>query len=545
MRSLKNTIAGRVRPATRLAALGVAILLNTTLSQACQAQIVIVANRSQQTVRFAVADIQGDWRKMALQPGELVPIPVRGKAKCQLILPSERRPYELVAHSLYLVRADDDQPPQFQRITFGLDTLASKEIVARQGADWKGAQIGTIRVRVLVDDEDRRRDSIWQEKMKKRLEAANQALEYYCRMRIEIVEFGRWVSDNQLKDFKEALAAFEKTVPKGSADVAIGFTSQFPVDHKIPHAGGTRGPLRSHILIREYGLRVSEVERLEILLHELGHYLGAAHSPERGSLMRTVLGDGQANLRSFRVAYDPYNTLAMNIVADQWRQKNVRQIQQLDQTARQRLAAIYSVIAQFYSEDPVALNLLSLVTQSPEHGILAVRHAVLQVALANQKRIAQGKTAYANDALMTLYVRTAATVAARLPPRYGRQAFLLGLGLSLDQHNLLNRFSPIAREISLAEPPNARRERLRVIGKPTIHGRTDLVSHFLVSAVLTLAVGADAAQAAGILKEISDTHGGSGFSFADVAANLAGVEMAEALQNNKLNLAQLEKNFQV
>nr|NIL98345.1 hypothetical protein [Planctomycetales bacterium]NIP70503.1 hypothetical protein [Planctomycetales bacterium] len=31
----------------------------------------------------------------------------------------------------------------------------------------------------------------------------------------------------------------------------------------------------------------------------------------------------------------------------------------------------------------------------------------------------------------------------------------------------------------------------------------------------------------------------------DVAANLAGVEMAEALRKNKLRLAQLEKNFQV
>ncbi|MDH3716548.1 MAG: M12 family metallo-peptidase [Planctomycetota bacterium] len=541
----EKTFRPNVARASLLVALAAASAMGAVRAPIAAAGTVIVANRSRQTVRFAVADTEGNWRKLVLKPEQLVPIPVVGKAECQLTLPSGPRRYELLADSLYLARADEDQPPYLQRIVFGGDSARQGPAAATHGADWKGTQPGTIRVKIFVDEEDQRRDSRWQEKMKKRMAAASQVLEYYCRMRVTIEGFDRWVSDNQLQDFNQAMVDFEKTAQKGAADLAIGFTSQFPVTRKMAHVGGTLGPLRSHILIREYGVRVSEMERLEILLHELGHFLGAAHSPERSSLMRTVLGDGQANRRTFRVAYDAYNVLAMNIVAEQWRRRQSRNFRQLDSTALQRLAAIYGEIARFYTADQAALNLLSLVTRSPEHGALAVRRAVLQVAWANQNRTAADQLPYKDDVLMALYVRTAAAVADKLPKEYARQAFLLGLGLSLDQHNVLSRFAPVARKIALAESPQERRERLRVIGKPTVHGRVDLAQHFLASAVLTLAVGSGGAEAAGLYKEISDTQGGTGFSFADVAADLAGVELATALLKDKVSLKQLRKDFHV
>ena len=55
-----------------------------------------------------------------------------------------------------------------------------------------------------------------------------------------------------------------------------------------------------------------------------------------------------------------------------------------------------------------------------------------------------------------------------------------------------------------------------------LRGRTDLARHFLISALLA-ARGNDAlANTAGIYKEIDDAAGGSGFSFADLAADRAG-----------------------
>jgi hypothetical protein len=56
----------------------------------------------------------------------------------------------------------------------------------------------------------------------------------------------------------------------------------------------------------------------------------------------------------------------------------------------------------------------------------------------------------------------------------------------------------------------------------TLHGRNDLAKHFLVSAALAAKAGGPLADALGLGKEVEDSRSGSGFSFADVAANRAG-----------------------
>lgn len=60
--------------------------------------------------------------------------------------------------------------------------------------------------------------------------------------------------------------------------------------------------------------------------------------------------------------------------------------------------------------------------------------------------------------------------------------------------------------------------------KSTLRNRVDLMQHFSISAFLSSAVGDSLAYATGVFKEISDSKGGSGFSFADLAADRAGVE---------------------
>jgi len=68
-------------------------------------------------------------------------------------------------------------------------------------------------------------------------------------------------------------------------------------------------------------------------------------------------------------------------------------------------------------------------------------------------------------------------------------------------------------------------------GRPvpiTLLGRPDLAQHWLVSAALALEADARTADAIGVFKEVLDSRGGSGFSFADLAADRAGVRFGEA-----------------
>ncbi len=55
-----------------------------------------------------------------------------------------------------------------------------------------------------------------------------------------------------------------------------------------------------------------------------------------------------------------------------------------------------------------------------------------------------------------------------------------------------------------------------------LNGRRDLARHFLLSAALAAHTGDTLAGLAGVYKEVSDANGGSGFSFADLAADRAG-----------------------
>ncbi|MGC4003945.1 MAG: matrixin family metalloprotease [Pirellulales bacterium] len=151
---------------------------------------------------------------------------------------------------------------------------------------------------------------------------------------------------------------FENTTPPGKdVDLVIGFTSQFELQRGQFHLGGTHGMLARHILLREFSKSMTEMEKLEVLVHELGHYLGAAHAAEPTSVMRPVLGDRQARSKRFRIFYDPLNALAINIVAAEFR-GGVRSRGELSQAGRERLLPIYATIANGDAEDPTTGNML-------------------------------------------------------------------------------------------------------------------------------------------------------------------------------------------
>ncbi|EXI74875.1 MAG TPA: hypothetical protein PK440_02365 [Candidatus Accumulibacter phosphatis] len=99
-------------------------------------------------------------------------------------------------------------------------------------------------------------------------------------------------------------------------------------------------------------------------------------------------------------------------------------------------------------------------------------------------------------------------------PRYGHAALLV-LAAYLSGHSLAHAL-PEARSW-----PRARRVRL------VLHGRYDSAQHFAVSAALAAWAGEPAANAIGVDKELRDARGGSGFSFADLAADRAGTRFGE------------------
>ena len=247
----------------------------------------------------------------------------------------------------------------------------------------------TISVRIFVDEEEPRITSYWQETLAKRLDQASVILSRYGSVRFSVTKFSTWDSDDRLTRFAESLKEFELEAKPEPAELSIGFTSQYQLKRGRSNLGGTRGPLRKHILIREGAPNVQEVERLEVLIHELAHYLGAAHSGNPGSVMRPVLGDGRSRARSFQIVLDEPNAQIVRLVTEEMASRNVKSMYQLTIPAQIEVRKQYLTLAQQFPEDKVAGAYAGVMERSIRRAVQ--RRQQIQEARAKARQAAKAK----------------------------------------------------------------------------------------------------------------------------------------------------------
>ena len=215
-------------------------------------------------------------------------------------------------------------------------------------------------MKILVDDEEPRVRALWEKQLRGRLAAASDIFERHCRLRFQVVAVDTWVVDKGIHDFNQSVAEFERRVRPAPARIAIGFTGRYKWVTGESHLGAIRGPLQSHILIREQLVKVSEPERLEVLVHELGHFLGAVHSAEETSVMRPKLGDRQSCVRSFRIGFDAPNTLAMYLLVEELRSRPILRLSELSPETKASLRRVYVSLGKELPDDPAAPKYLDL-----------------------------------------------------------------------------------------------------------------------------------------------------------------------------------------
>lgn len=79
----------------------------------------------------------------------------------------------------------------------------------------------------------------------------------------------------------------------------------------------------------------------------------------------------------------------------------------------------------------------------------------------------------------------------------------------------------------------------------TLGGRSDFSQHFTISAALASTAGSPLSDVIGLYKEIKDSHGGSGFSFNDIAADRAGTRFGELATASESGAQKVQRQLTV
>ncbi len=526
------------------------------------AAVAILLNRASRDMSYAGAD----HVRRELPAGDVAPLAFDGDGLIEFRSGSGALTRRIEPNRMYIF-VDALGGVELRRL--GLSTDIAEEVVLPAGGPANDRNDATpvaktpipadtarrvvIPVKILVDEDEPATRAVWEKRLRRRVAAASVILKKHCFVELDVVAVDEWNSQNGVTDFDQSLSEFEREVSPGPARLAIGFTSQHKLTRGLTHLGGTRALLHSHLLMREWSQVASEPERLELLLHELGHFLGAAHRAEPQSVMRGLLADRKSLAAAFHIRFDPLNALAMNLVADELRRNVNLRPADLSLPTQFELCKLYAEIHRSLPADPAAAQMENVLERAGLMPRLAaaqwVLRAVMIAAEENSKLPLPGAAAGGQparregDALAEFYIARAALAARRAPPKLAAAGFTIGLAIALDRSTLLRGHPLVGPMCERVEPPRARALRLELLGEPTAFGRADLPQHFFVSAGLASLIGPLAAESIGLWKEQRDAKTPTGFSLVDYETDLAGIALAEALREGSRSLPDVDHPF--
>ena len=208
------------------------------------------------------------------------------------------------------------------------------------------------------------------------------------------------------------------------------------------------------------------------------------------------------------------------------------------------LVRAHSVLQQKFPEYITAMNSLESFQLSQQK--LAI-HYVWQAEVREQLKSRLASTLIEEDLQQPITIYTQALIKSSQSIRQARPTLtvllqpLFKLAVKRSEHN-----NPVNENRALFIALGAYMLNRNMVGlwdKQThpflkrkrfyLRNREDLSRHFLVSSAITALSDSKLAQFIGVDKELSDSMGGSGFSFADLAADRAGVMLAKRALHSK------------
>ncbi len=327
-----------------------------------QSATVVLANRASQPVQLTVRLSSGHTGQATLPPGRLMVLPVGEAAELTYMSGSSFQRVTLRLNTLYYF------------LNHGQAVVLRPVLLSQDGAvswihtDGSGQlpPVVVVPVKVLADEEHPATRRMWEEDFKRLFRSVSEIFEQYCRVRFEVVATDTWQSDNALgQDFQKLFDEFRREVSPAPARLAVGFTSQWKLGHPNHIPAPYLEPLSTHLLLPTPQKNFSDQELFLLLLHQLGHYLGAVETQEPGSVMSQQFYANREKAFKEGLRFDPVNTLAINLVAEELRRRQVQTIADIPRSTRRYLQAIYLSLNPHHLSEPFQVAALMAETPAP------------------------------------------------------------------------------------------------------------------------------------------------------------------------------------
>jgi hypothetical protein len=339
---ISSTVSGR-------AVLVLAMIIGLHGTNSAWATVCVLSNQSGMEISLEQPE-QKTAGPLRIGPGVAVRID-GGEDPTPLILTAlghYQSKVELKPYGVYFATMHDDQL-QVKEIDLQF-TAEMREALIEQAPAATDPPL-EIEVKLLVDEDQPAKRALWEPLLRRRVARASDHLYGCCRVRLKVVAVDSWNSDNSLTDVSSLAAEFRRQVNPAPARLAIGFTfQQRATVAEVLGQGAIDKPLASHLLLPlvDSPATTHESTKEMLLVHELGHYLGAVHALEPATFMQATW---EARTSRDCHAFDPINMLTMNLVREQLQGGAIDSLDQLSQQHKQAVGRCYATLSQAL-EDP-------------------------------------------------------------------------------------------------------------------------------------------------------------------------------------------------
>jgi hypothetical protein len=524
-----------------------------------RAAVVVIGNYTSVPIEFTVAEPDAKPRAHTLESNHVVPVSVTGPAVLTFTPPKGKpTALHLEPYTAYVFLPDRTETIRLEGMEMPgkpLERDARPELnpVPRTPPV-------KVPVTLLVDDAELRAEKIWQKDLRERFDEAAEAIEKATGIRLVLDGFDTWKSDPDAKNTMDLLTGLETAVKPKPGGLVVGYSSR-AFDPKVdPTFGANRGLGGRRVLLRE-GWPRKEPQRVEVLAHFLAQALGAVGTPDPGSAMRSKLDDDYILRAGAVLRLDPLNALALNIWAEERRREPDVAIATLSPANRHRLTRVYKALLHAAPGDPLALAYLEdldrEVGKGPEPAVKNpdrppvkldardehVRLIVLAVAARAKANAQLGAAGLTGDDLTAAYVRTAAEAALTRAGPEMVSAFLVALGIALDDTDALIDDGTTSAAVLNAETKSERKARIAALGNPTLGGRRDLCRRFFVGCATGELLPSAVAEKVAVGRAVFDLHRPTGMCVPALAAEFAGIAFAGLVQNDPETVRDVVQKF--